>query len=82
MLVEQNVNFALEICDYAYVLENGRCTMAGPGHEAPRRSAAARSLSAEGLRAIGAARLAIDQIAQAQVACVAIKAAGRNDPPP
>jgi len=31
VLVEQNVNFALEISDYAYVLENGRCTMAGPG---------------------------------------------------
>ncbi|MBV9633178.1 MAG: ABC transporter ATP-binding protein [Methylobacteriaceae bacterium] len=31
MLVEQKVNFALEICDYAYVLENGYCTMAGPG---------------------------------------------------
>jgi branched-chain amino acid transport system ATP-binding protein len=31
ILVEQNVNFALEISDYAYVLENGRCTMSGPG---------------------------------------------------
>jgi branched-chain amino acid transport system ATP-binding protein len=31
LLVEQNVNFALEICDYAYVLENGSCVMAGPG---------------------------------------------------
>ena len=31
VLVEQNVNFALEICDYAYVLENGACTMSGPG---------------------------------------------------
>ncbi len=31
VLVEQNVNFALEICDYAYVLENGSVTMAGPG---------------------------------------------------
>jgi branched-chain amino acid transport system ATP-binding protein len=31
VLVEQNVNFALEICDYAYVLENGRVTMSGPG---------------------------------------------------
>ena len=28
---EQNVNFALEICDYAYVLENGYATMSGPG---------------------------------------------------
>jgi branched-chain amino acid transport system ATP-binding protein len=31
LLVEQNINFALEICDYAYVLENGSCVMAGPG---------------------------------------------------
>ena len=31
LLVEQNVNFALEICDYAYVLENGSCVIAGPG---------------------------------------------------
>ena len=31
LLVEQNVNFALEISDYAYVLENGLCTMSGPG---------------------------------------------------
>jgi branched-chain amino acid transport system ATP-binding protein len=31
LLVEQNVNFALEICDYAYVLENGVCSMTGPG---------------------------------------------------
>lgn len=31
LLVEQNVNFALEICDYAYVLENGFCSLAGPG---------------------------------------------------
>lgn len=31
VLVEQNVNFALEICDYGYVLENGVCAMSGPG---------------------------------------------------
>lgn len=31
LLVEQNVNLALEICDYAYVLENGVCTMSGSG---------------------------------------------------
>ena len=31
VLVEQNVNFALEICDYAYVLEDGYATMSGPG---------------------------------------------------
>jgi len=29
LLVEQNVNFALKICDYAYVLENGVCSLAG-----------------------------------------------------
>jgi branched-chain amino acid transport system ATP-binding protein len=33
LLVEQNVNFALEISDYAYVLENGVCTMEGPGEK-------------------------------------------------
>ena len=31
VLVEQNVNVALEICDYADVLENGYATMSGPG---------------------------------------------------
>jgi branched-chain amino acid transport system ATP-binding protein len=31
VLVEQNVNFALEICDYAYVLEEGYATMSAPG---------------------------------------------------
>jgi branched-chain amino acid transport system ATP-binding protein len=33
ILVEQNVNFALEICDYAYLLENGRCMLEGPGEK-------------------------------------------------
>jgi branched-chain amino acid transport system ATP-binding protein len=33
ILVEQNVNFALEISDYAYVLENGRCMLEGPGEK-------------------------------------------------
>jgi branched-chain amino acid transport system ATP-binding protein len=33
VLVEQNVNLALEICDYGYVLENGLCTMSGPGRK-------------------------------------------------
>ena len=47
VLVEQNVNVALEICDYAYVLENGLRDDVGPGHEAPRRSAAARGLPAQ-----------------------------------
>jgi branched-chain amino acid transport system ATP-binding protein len=30
VLVEQNVDAALEISDYAYVLENGRCLLEGP----------------------------------------------------
>jgi branched-chain amino acid transport system ATP-binding protein len=30
ILVEQNVDAALEISDYAYVIENGRCTLEGP----------------------------------------------------
>jgi len=33
ILVEQNVNFALEICEYAYVLENGRCMLEGSGEK-------------------------------------------------
>ncbi|MDY6305714.1 MAG: ABC transporter ATP-binding protein [Oribacterium sp.] len=33
LLVEQNANMALRIADYAYVIENGRITMQGTGHE-------------------------------------------------
>ncbi|APC08998.1 ABC transporter ATP-binding protein [Neomoorella thermoacetica] len=33
LLVEQNARKALALCDYAYVLENGRITMAGRGEE-------------------------------------------------
>lgn len=33
MLVEQNANKALKICDYAYVLETGNITMTGTGKE-------------------------------------------------
>lgn len=33
LLVEQNVNFSLEITDRAYVLENGRIVMEGSGAE-------------------------------------------------
>ena len=33
LLIEQNAKAALEISDYAYVMETGRITMAGPGHE-------------------------------------------------
>jgi branched-chain amino acid transport system ATP-binding protein len=33
MLVEQNARKALALCDYAYVLENGRITMQGKGGE-------------------------------------------------
>jgi branched-chain amino acid transport system ATP-binding protein len=31
MLAEQDVSHTLEICDHAYVVENGRVVMAGPG---------------------------------------------------
>ena len=31
LLIEQNAKAALEIADYAYVMETGRITMAGPG---------------------------------------------------
>jgi branched-chain amino acid transport system ATP-binding protein len=33
LLVEQNVHFSLELSDRAYVLENGRIAMEGPGTE-------------------------------------------------
>lgn len=33
VLVEQNANLALRLCDYAYVLENGRVALSGPGAE-------------------------------------------------
>ena len=33
LLIEQNAKAALEISDYAYVMETGRITMAGPGRE-------------------------------------------------
>jgi len=33
LLVEQNAAMTLEICDRAYVLETGRVTLEGPGHE-------------------------------------------------
>jgi len=33
LLVEQNAKRALEICDIAYVLENGRITLSGTGQE-------------------------------------------------
>ena len=32
-LVEQNVDAALEVSDYAYVIENGRCVLEGPSHK-------------------------------------------------
>jgi branched-chain amino acid transport system ATP-binding protein len=31
VLVEQNASLALRLCDYAYVLENGRVALSGPG---------------------------------------------------
>lgn len=33
LLVEQNIEHSLEICDYAYVLENGRIVLSGTGKE-------------------------------------------------
>jgi branched-chain amino acid transport system ATP-binding protein len=33
LLVEQNVQLALAISDYAYVLADGRVAMEGPSHE-------------------------------------------------
>ena len=33
LLIEQNAKAALEISDYAYVMETGRIAMAGPGKE-------------------------------------------------
>lgn len=33
VLVEQNAKKALALCDYAYVLENGKIVMQGPGRE-------------------------------------------------
>ena len=43
LLVEQNVNLALGLCDHAYLLETGRLALSGPSkelrkHEAVRRS--------------------------------------------
>jgi branched-chain amino acid transport system ATP-binding protein len=36
MLVEQNANLALRLCHHAYVLENGRVALSGPGQELAR----------------------------------------------
>ena len=33
LLVEQNANLALRLCHHAYVLENGRIALSGPGAE-------------------------------------------------
>jgi branched-chain amino acid transport system ATP-binding protein len=33
ILVEQNAKKSLSICDYAYVLENGRMVKSGPGRQ-------------------------------------------------
>ena len=33
LLIEQNANAALQVCDYAYVMETGRITMSGTGDE-------------------------------------------------
>lgn len=39
LLVEQNARKALGICDYAYVLENGKINLQGPGDELLRSDA-------------------------------------------
>jgi branched-chain amino acid transport system ATP-binding protein len=36
VLVEQNASLALRLCHYAYVLENGRIALSGPGAELAR----------------------------------------------
>jgi branched-chain amino acid transport system ATP-binding protein len=36
VLVEQNANLALRLCHFAYVLENGRIALSGPGPELAR----------------------------------------------
>jgi len=36
VLVEQNANLALRLCHHAYVLENGRVALSGPGKELAR----------------------------------------------
>jgi branched-chain amino acid transport system ATP-binding protein len=36
VLVEQNASLALRLCHYAYVLENGRVALSGPGSELVR----------------------------------------------
>lgn len=33
LIVEQNANLALEIANYAYVLESGKISLEGPAHE-------------------------------------------------
>lgn len=37
LLVEQNIQMALAVSDYAYVLSEGRVSMEGPAHEVARR---------------------------------------------
>jgi branched-chain amino acid transport system ATP-binding protein len=36
VLVEQNASLALRLCHFAYVLENGRIALSGPGPELAR----------------------------------------------
>ena len=53
LLVEQNARAALQIADYAYVLETGECVLDGPAAHAGERPARDRELpraGAEGLR--------------------------------
>ena len=39
MLIEQNAKAALELADYAYVLETGEIVLEGPGHELMKNEA-------------------------------------------
>ena len=43
LLVEQNARKALGICDYAYVLENGKINLSGAGDELQRSDAVRRA---------------------------------------
>jgi branched-chain amino acid transport system ATP-binding protein len=43
LLVEQNVDRALEIADHAYVLANGAIVMAGPAAELKRSAGLAQA---------------------------------------
>lgn len=45
LLVEQNARKALGICDYAYVLENGKINLSGSGEELLQSDAVRQGIS-------------------------------------